>query len=124
VVDHDRTLPIGGSRQGALLAVLLLEPGRAVSRSRLIDEIWGDDPPPTAVNALQFHVAALRRALGGPRPTGDRAEAVRLGEECLAAFRALDDRLGVATAHNGRPEAALLLQSVADLEWERLGSPP
>ncbi len=37
------------------------EPG--VSRSELIDGVWGEDLPPSAVNALHVHVAGLRRAL-------------------------------------------------------------
>src|SRR5215472_17082742 len=65
VTGRDGPLPVSGPRQLALLAVLLLEGGRVLSRSRLIDELWGDDPPPTAVNTLQVHVAALRRTLGG-----------------------------------------------------------
>jgi len=65
VTGGDGAIPVSGPRQLALLAVLLLEGGRVLSRDRLIDELWGDDPPPTAVNALQVHVAGLRRALGG-----------------------------------------------------------
>jgi predicted ATPase/DNA-binding SARP family transcriptional activator len=65
VTGRDGPLAVSGPRQLALLAVLLLEGGRVLSRERLIDELWGDDPPPTAVNALQVHVATLRRALGG-----------------------------------------------------------
>ena len=48
-----RALALGGSKQRALLAVLLLNANRVVSRDRLIDELWGDDPPQTAVVRLK-----------------------------------------------------------------------
>ena len=58
-----RQLAIGGAKPRTLLAMLLLHAGEAVSTDRLIDALWGECPPPTAANALQAHVAALRRAL-------------------------------------------------------------
>jgi DNA-binding SARP family transcriptional activator len=59
-----RTLRLGGLKQRALLAMLLLRRNEAVSTDRLIDALWDTSPPPTARQALQNHVAALRRALG------------------------------------------------------------
>lgn len=47
----------------ALLAVLVLEAGRVVPAGRIVDLLWGDDPPPKAVPALHTKVAHLRRAL-------------------------------------------------------------
>src|SRR6266550_7065320 len=47
----------------ALLAVLLLEPNRVVSRDSLIDALWGETPPDTARNTLQAHVSHLRKLL-------------------------------------------------------------
>ena len=47
----------------ALLAALLLEPNRVVSRERLIDALWGEAPPETARNTLQAHVSHLRKLL-------------------------------------------------------------
>ena len=57
-------LPIGGSRRAALVALLALQAPHAVDRSALIDGLWGEQPPEAAVNALQVHVSALRKALG------------------------------------------------------------
>jgi predicted ATPase/DNA-binding SARP family transcriptional activator len=65
VVENGVALRLGGPRPRALLAVLLVETDRFVSRDRLIDELWGDEPPATAENALQVQVAALRRLLPG-----------------------------------------------------------
>ena len=59
----DRELELGGPQRQAVLGLLALRANQAVSRSELIDGIWGEDPPPSAVNALHVHVAVLRRAL-------------------------------------------------------------
>ncbi len=47
-----------------MLAVLLLRPNELVPTARLVDELWGDQPPSTAVKAVQVHVSQLRKALG------------------------------------------------------------
>ena len=57
-------MALGGSKQRALLALLLLHANRVVSRDRLIDELWDGSPPETASTALQVHVSQLRKALG------------------------------------------------------------
>jgi DNA-binding SARP family transcriptional activator len=49
------------------LALLLLDRNRAVSTDRLIDDLWGEQPPETATKALQGHVSQLRKALGPER---------------------------------------------------------
>ncbi|MFI0355858.1 BTAD domain-containing putative transcriptional regulator [Actinomadura sp. 9N407] len=51
----------------ALLAALLVHEGRLVSADRLIDDLWGDDPPGRSANALQSKVSMLRRVLGRDR---------------------------------------------------------
>jgi predicted ATPase/DNA-binding SARP family transcriptional activator/Tfp pilus assembly protein PilF len=55
---------LGAAKQRALLAILLLRPNEVVSRDRLIDELWGNEPPETAAHALEVYVSNLRRALG------------------------------------------------------------
>jgi DNA-binding SARP family transcriptional activator len=64
VASEDRLLPLGGVKQRALLALLLLERNRVVPRHRLVDALWGDDPPPSAANSIQVYVSKLRRLLG------------------------------------------------------------
>ena len=59
----DRELELGGPQRQAVLGLLALRVNQAVARSELIDGIWGEDPPPSAVNALHVHMAGLRRAL-------------------------------------------------------------
>ena len=58
------TLSVQGAKLRALLALLALAPGRVVATDRLIDDLWGDDPPATVSNALQGLVSKLRKALG------------------------------------------------------------
>jgi DNA-binding SARP family transcriptional activator len=64
-VEGDRgPVPVGGQQQRALLAVLLLEAGRVVATDRLVDLLWGEDPPKTATTSLQNAISRLRRELG------------------------------------------------------------
>jgi DNA-binding SARP family transcriptional activator len=57
-------IALGGPKQRALLALLLLEAGRVVSLDRLVDALWDGEPPATAVASLQNFIAQLRKALG------------------------------------------------------------
>jgi DNA-binding SARP family transcriptional activator/ABC-type glycerol-3-phosphate transport system substrate-binding protein len=57
-------VPLGGHRQRMVLAVLLIHVGEPVSADRLIDDVWGDEPPPTARKSLQVYISRLRRLLG------------------------------------------------------------
>ncbi len=55
---------LGGRQQRWLLALLLVEPGRAISSDRLIDELWQGEPPRGAGGTLRVYVSRLRSALG------------------------------------------------------------
>lgn len=59
-----RELELRGWKERTLLAALLLRAGEVVSRDRLIDELWGEKPPKTAIGSLQNFVSGLRKALG------------------------------------------------------------
>jgi DNA-binding SARP family transcriptional activator len=61
VRGEDGPLPLGGAKQRALLGLLLLNANRVVPRERLIDELWGDEPPEQAVAAVQVYVSRLRK---------------------------------------------------------------
>src|SRR5215203_3173077 len=63
VRDGEESLPLAGAKQRALLALLLLHANRVLSRDRLIDELWGDQPPATSVQSLQVYVSRLRKLL-------------------------------------------------------------
>src|SRR5919199_5289512 len=60
----DGPVQLGGPKQRALLALLLVDAGRAVSTDRLIDALWGEHPPRTAATSLQNFVSQLRKLLG------------------------------------------------------------
>ncbi|HEX7084250.1 MAG TPA: BTAD domain-containing putative transcriptional regulator [Gaiellaceae bacterium] len=60
-------LALGAPKQRALLAELLLASGAVVSRDALVDAIWGDAPPDSALTSLQVYVHGLRKALGDDR---------------------------------------------------------
>lgn len=64
VRSNGRTIAIGRGKQRALLASLALNAGRVVPAERLIDDLWGDEPPATATTALQVYVSRLRKSLG------------------------------------------------------------
>ena len=74
VFHEGRRVEISGPKQRALLAILLLHANEVMSPDRLIDYLWGENPPPTATRTLQAHVSRLRRALSGKDdPSGQRA---------------------------------------------------
>src|SRR5438105_13375910 len=60
-------LSLGPPKQRALLAWLLLHANRVASRDRIVDALWGERPPETAVSALQGYIAGLRKAIGADR---------------------------------------------------------
>jgi peptide/nickel transport system substrate-binding protein len=61
------SVPLGGPKQRALLALLLLNANQVVSRDRLIDALWGARPPPSAAHSLDAYVSRLRRLVGTDR---------------------------------------------------------
>jgi DNA-binding SARP family transcriptional activator len=77
VRDGDRVVALGGTRQRAVLAVLLLHANQAVSSDRLIDELWGDEPPKAAAASLRVFVSELRKALEPGRRRRDSGQVLR-----------------------------------------------
>ena len=115
-VSHEgRELPLAGSKQRAVLAILLLHANEVVSSDRLIDELWGEQPPPSAAKSLQVHVSRLRQALdrageaspGGVIVTHGRGYLIQLGPDELdkARFESLLDE-GTKALVDGIPERA------------------
>jgi DNA-binding SARP family transcriptional activator len=114
-----RTVHLGGPKQRALLAVLVLGHGRVVAMDQLIDVLWDDGPPQTAVTKVQGHVCSLRKVLAErgrsdgisaleTRPPGYvlRREPV---ETDLTRFDALTAAAGAAREQGDRHRAAGLL---------------
>jgi DNA-binding SARP family transcriptional activator len=63
VFDRDGPVGLGGDKQRALLAILLLHANEVVSTDRLIEDLWGERPPATSLRTLQAYVSRLRKAL-------------------------------------------------------------
>jgi DNA-binding SARP family transcriptional activator len=63
VTHAGQPLTVGGGRRRSLLALLALHPNEVLSAERLIDELWGERPPPTAPKGLQVQVSQLRKDL-------------------------------------------------------------
>jgi hypothetical protein len=99
VLDEGRAVALGGSKQRALLALLLLHANQTLSADRLIDELWGEHPPATAAKTLQAHVSRLRKALAADDEavvTRAHGYELKLDPGCLDADRF--ERLGVTGA--------------------------
>jgi predicted ATPase/DNA-binding SARP family transcriptional activator len=126
VARGGRGLELGGAKQRALLAMLLMHPNEVVSTDRLIDGLWEDDPPESARKALQMHVSHLRKALGKQRlltRPGGYVLRVSPGELDLERFERcrresrLDEALGL---WRGAPLAEFREQQFAQSEIARL----
>ena len=70
VFDDARPLALGGPKQRAVLAHLILRANHTVGAEQLVDGLWGDEPPETARNTLQTYVYRLRKVLGEERLEG------------------------------------------------------
>ncbi len=73
VEEDSRAVDLGGARQRALLAILLVHRGEVVSVDRLIEDLYGARPPATAGKSLQAHISRLRKALGSDNRLHTRA---------------------------------------------------
>ena len=64
VLEGNEPVGLGGARQRAVLAYLLINRGEAVSVDRIVDALWGESPPATATKTVQVYVSRLRKLLG------------------------------------------------------------
>ena len=110
-----RPLDLGPRMPRAVLALLVMSVNRVVSLDRLIDQLWGDAPPPTAATAVQGYVSGLRRALEPGRAPRTPAQVLvthapgyvlRAPADAVDAvrFEAMTSA-GLAELSRGRPEA-------------------
>ncbi|MEU9455542.1 BTAD domain-containing putative transcriptional regulator [Streptomyces sp. NPDC048277] len=120
----DTELVLGPPKERALLALLLTGAGHPVAVHDLVDALWGQDPPDTAVNVVQRHIGALRRLLEPGLPARGESRwlvrgsgGYRLDVDAdsldLLRFRALRRHADQA-ARNGQPAAAteLLMEAL------------
>jgi len=119
VVGEGGALRLGGPRQRATLAILLLQGNRVVPVERLADELYAGRPPVSAVTQVQRQISDLRRALGAAdaietRPPG---YVLHLGDDDfdLARFERLTAMAERARAREDVEAAAGLLREALDL---------
>src|SRR4029079_7812931 len=113
VLSGGRTLTLGGHKQRAVLALLLLHANEVVSIDRLIDGVWGPAAPRTAAASLQNAVSRLRRELGP-----DSIETRAPGYLLHAADAAIDARwfeslIDEARNAQARERLALLTEALS-----------
>ena len=103
----DRSLSVRASR-ARCLAMLALNAGSPVSAERLIDGLWGEQPPATAAKMVQVYVSQLRKALAA---SGDGAEIVTRGRgyELRLGTGDVDARRFERLVAEGAPREALAL---------------
>ena len=111
VLDGERRVPLGGAKRRAVLALLLLDANQVVSTERLIDGVWGDEPPAGALASLQNHVLRLRRELGERIATRAPGYLVRVerDELDLERFRRLVEE--ARTREPARPQPSCAMHS-------------
>src|SRR3954453_11513854 len=108
-------LELSGQRQRAVLALLLLNANHVVPTERIVDELWGESPPKTAVTSLHNTLVQLRKLLGSDvvttRPPG---YVLRVDPEHYDLAR-FESRLGRAREASADDRAQLLREALA--EW-------
>jgi DNA-binding SARP family transcriptional activator len=83
-----RAVELGAAKQRALLALLLLDAGRAVSVERLVDELWGERVPATARKMVQIYVSSLRKVMpAGLLQTSGAGYSLKIAPEDLDVGR-------------------------------------
>jgi DNA-binding SARP family transcriptional activator len=133
VVNDGSPLALGGGKQRALLAMLLLHANEVVSSERLIDELWGEAPPATVSKSIHVYVSRLRKELGEERlVTRSPGYVLRVepGEFDLQRFEGLlaearDGDADAATTARTLREALALWRGapLADLAYEPFAQP-
>ncbi|MBV8160534.1 MAG: AfsR/SARP family transcriptional regulator [Acidimicrobiia bacterium] len=101
--DEGEPVALGGAKERALLAALAVHRGQVLSEDRLVDTLWGGEPPRTAARTLQSYLSRLRKALNG---ADVRLESHRGGWALRVAPDAVDVTRVEAVAADARSRAA------------------
>jgi DNA-binding SARP family transcriptional activator len=118
--DHGHELAVGGAKQRALLAILILHANEVASTDRLIESLWGDQRPHSAAKSLQVQISRLRRALGdGPLVTRNGGYLLRVAPDELdsARFTELLAEGTAALAEGAHARSAARLRAALEL-WK------
>ncbi len=118
-VAEGAPLALGSAQQRAVLALLVIHAGEPVTTDRLVDELWGERPPPTAVKTVQVYVSQLRKLLGA-----ERVERAAAGYRLAADGEEIDARRFERRVAEGRDrlrdgdlQDAIAVWQAADSEW-------
>jgi DNA-binding SARP family transcriptional activator len=117
----EESVPLGGLKQRAVLAILLLRANQLVSVDRLVEDLWGDEPPSAATHSVEVYVSRLRKLLGrsGARPIETLRPGYRLsvepGQLDLHRFEHLLEEGRRALAAGDPAEASTRLAEALDL---------
>jgi DNA-binding SARP family transcriptional activator/tetratricopeptide (TPR) repeat protein len=118
VVDAGRAVGLGGRKKRAALAILVLHHDQVVSSDRLIEELWGERAPPTALQTVRVHVSQIRKTLGSELvrtlPAGYMLE-LEPHQLDSRRFERLVGEGTEAIAAGEAPTAAALLHEALDL---------
>jgi DNA-binding SARP family transcriptional activator/ABC-type transport system substrate-binding protein len=122
-VSHEGgQVPLGSRKQRAVLAILLLRANEVVTPDSLIDELWGEHPPPSAAHTLQVYVSRLRAGLRAGRAPEDVLVTRPSGYMLRVGFHELDlDRFEHLAAEGRRALEAGSPDRAADKLREALG---
>jgi predicted ATPase/class 3 adenylate cyclase len=112
-------VPVNDAKEQAVLGLLAVRSGRAVPADRLIEDLWGGDPPRSAIVSLQVVVGRLRKAMAeAPRVIVAGPSGYRLGEDVevdLAGFEELVSEGRTELAQGEFERAAVLLRTALAL---------
>ena len=104
----DRPLELGGSKQRAVLAMLGLEANQMVSADRLVEGLWGEEPPASAAKMVQNYILRLRKVIAADGAaeivTRGRAYELQIDRELIDALRF--ERLVAEATRGGSGDAA------------------
>ena len=113
VIVDGRQLALGGPKQRAVLAMLLLHANDVVARDRLVEAVWGERPPAGASRSLDSYISRLRAQLGAERvvrKAPGHLLRVEPGELDLDRFEDLVARAGTLGADGDAERAAQALR--------------
>lgn len=120
VLAGEEPVPLGGGTEQAVLAALVVNAGQTVATDRLVDMVWGDRAPDTAVKTLRSHVSRLRRRLepwGAPIATTGRGYELSPDGHTIdaAVFEQLLETAQSQREHGGHRDAADQLRAALEL---------
>ena len=121
-----KPIHLGPPARRAILGLLMLPPGVLVRRDTIIDVLWGDSPPRTALGLVQAHVSRVRKLLRAHTRPGDAEELIESARGAyrlslpdtdmdLMAFRDLAARAAARRADGDDPTAADLYEQAISL---------